>query len=349
MQGDAAWMGWLERALIVGIAFLLDLALGDPQRLWHPVRGMGWLISSGERLVRRLFGVPEESACAGEDSAFRRMRERAAGGILALSVLLVSVGVPAVFLCVLERIHHGLRVAAEVWMCYRMLAMRSLKEESDRVYRALVFGDVEGARRAVSRIVGRDTDRLDVEGITKAAVETVAENTSDGVTAPLLYQFLFGALGGYAYKAVNTMDSMIGYRNERYRYLGTAAARLDDILNVIPARVSAGAMILASFVLGLDGRGAVRIFLRDRKNHKSPNSAQTEAVCAGALNVQLAGDAWYFGERCVKPTIGDPVRAAEPQDIRRAHRLLYGTGWIVLAGCESLCAAVLWLTARAGL
>ncbi len=352
----------LERAFVVGAAFLLDLALGDPHWLWHPVRGMGCLTAWGERAVRRLFGVPvlrpsgeEGGACPEEESArdasgrraeaSRPARERAAGAALALWVLFVSVAVPIVLLCAAEQIGHGLRVGLEIWMSYRMLAMKSLRTESGRVYRELAAGNVEGARRAVSMIVGRDTERLSADGIVRAAVETVAENTSDGVAAPLLYLFLFGAPGGFGYKAVNTMDSMIGYRNERYRYLGTAAARLDDAVNFLPARLSAAAMILAAFLLRMDGKGALRIYRRDRRKHKSPNSAQTEAVCAGALGIRLAGDAWYFGERCEKPTIGDDLRRVEPRDILRAHRLLYGTGWIVLAAGEILCGAV-WLAGR---
>ena len=193
-----------------------------------------------------------------------------------------------------------------------------------KVYTALEKEGLEAGRRAVSMIVGRDTKSLSEEGVIKAAVETVAENTSDGVTAPLFYMMLAGPLGGVFYKAINTMDSMIGYRNEKYRWLGTCAARLDDIANFIPARISALFMTAAAFMLGFDGKGAWKIYRRDRHNHKSPNAAQTEAVMAGALQVQLAGDAWYFGELYKKPTIGDPIRPVRREDIPAACRLEYG-------------------------
>lgn len=216
-------------------------------------------------------------------------------------------------------------------MCYQLLALKALKKESMKVYQALISGDVEKARQAVSMIVGRDTQNLTKEGITKAAVETVAENISDGVIAPLFYMFFFGPLGGFFYKAVNTMDSMVGYKNDRYVYVGWAAARLDDLLNFIPSRLSALFMIGAAFFLGRKPREAFYIWKRDRCCHTSPNSAQTESVCAGALGLSLGGDAWYFGELCHKPSIGDSKREAEPEDIRRANGLLYVTAFLFLA------------------
>ena len=225
-------------------------------------------------------------------------------------------------------------------MCYYLLAARSLRDESMKVCDSLRKGDIQEARRNVSMIVGRDTAGLDGEGIAKAAVETVAENTSDGVIAPLFYLFLGGPVLGWMYKAVNTMDSMVGYRNEKYLYFGRAAARLDDLANLIPARLSALLMIGASFLLGMDGKGAARIWLRDRRNHKSPNSAQTEAVCAGALGVRLAGPAWYFGRRFEKPFIGDEKRKVEWEDIKRANRLMYGTA-VMMAAAGA--AAAFWL------
>ena len=197
----------------------------------------------------------------------------------------------------------------ESFFCYQILAVKSLKVESDRVYRALKEEGLISGRKAVSMIVGRDTKELSEEGVTKAAVETVAENTSDGVIAPLFYMVIGGAVLGFAYKAVNTMDSMIGYKNDKYRYFGTAAARLDDAANFLPSRLAALLMIAASFLLGMDGPGAFRIYCRDRKNHKSPNAAQTESVMAGALGVELAGNAWYFGKLYEKPTIGGSEKA----------------------------------------
>ena len=247
-----------------------------------------------------------------------------------LVVVTVSTGVPAVILSVAYKYFWQLGLALESFWCYQIFATKSLKVESDRVYIALKYKGLEAGRKAVSMIVGRDTQNLTEEGVTKAAVETVAENTSDGVIAPLFYMLIGGAVLGFTYKAINTMDSMVGYKNDKYQWFGTAAAKLDDVVNFIPARVSAVLMILAAYLIGMDGKNAACIFRRDRFNHKSPNSAQTEAVMAGALDVQLAGDAWYFGKLHKKPTIGDPVREMELLDIRRSHKLLYGTAMLGL-------------------
>lgn len=223
-----------------------------------------------------------------------------------------------------------LRLAVESLFCYQLLATKALKDESMLVYKALKTQDITLARQAVSRIVGRDTQALDETGVIKAAVETVAENTSDGVVAPLFYTLLGGAALGFLYKAVNTLDSMVGYQNDRYRYFGTLSARCDDVFNFLPARGAAHLMLWASRLCGLDYQNAKRIYKRDRYNHKSPNSAQTEAVCAGALRVQLAGDAYYFGKLVHKPTIGDALRPVEKEDIKRANRLLYVTAFLAL-------------------
>lgn len=314
---------WGERILIICVGFLLDLIFGDPHFLWHPVIGIGKLITAAEKLLRRGFHI-----CARREAD--QGKKRAAGVILVLIVLMFSVGIPMLLLYAAWRIDPPLKTLLSCVMCYQMLAMRSLKTESMKVYTALKKNDIGQARTAVSMIVGRDTEHLDEEGITKAAIETVAENTSDGVIAPLFYMILFGAAGGFFYKAVNTMDSMVGYKNDDYLYLGTAAAKLDDLLNFIPARLSAAAMIICAFLLGMDGKNAVRIFRRDRFHHASPNSAQTESVCAGALSVQLAGDAYYFGQLYHKPTIGDDNRSVEPGDIRRANRLMYGASFLTL-------------------
>ena len=299
--------------LLVG--FLLDLLLGDPYWLPHPVRLIGQGIAGLERVLRkRLPG-----------------RERMAGILLAAVILALSTAIPALVLFLCYRICVWLGVAVESVFCYYLLAARCLAKESGKVYRAAVAGDVEGARRAVSMIVGRDTAPLDMQGIVKAAVETVAENTSDGVTAPMFYIMLLGAGGGFFYKAANTMDSMIGYKNEKYLDFGRFAAKLDDVLNFIPSRLTALLMILSAWLLRYDGRNAYKIWRRDRFNHASPNSAQTEAVCAGALDVMLAGDAYYFGQLCKKKTIGDDIRPIEPNDIRRANRLMYCTSVLMLA------------------
>lgn len=214
-------------------------------------------------------------------------------------------------------------------MTYYLLAARSLRDESMAVCRKLEAGEIEGARYAVSMIVGRDTKPLSEAGIARAAVETVAENASDGVIAPLFYLAIGGPFLGWLYKAVNTMDSMVGYKNDRYLHFGRAAAKLDDLVNLIPSRLAALLLIVSAYLLRYDGKNAYRIWRRDRRNHKSPNSAQTESACAGALGLRLAGDAWYFGKLVTKPYIGDEIHPIEPQDIRRVNCLMYGAAGIM--------------------
>lgn len=299
-------------------AFGLDAALGDPHYSWHPAVLIGKLIAVLESPVRhRLPDTPGG--------------QMAAGTLLAASVVTVSTAVPIVLLHVTSRISKKLAWVLETFFCYQLLAARSLRDESMKVCNALERGDTEGAREAVSMIVGRDTEALDEAGIARAAVETVAENTSDGVIAPMFYMAIGGAPLGFLYKAVNTMDSMIGYRNEKYQYFGRVAARLDDVMNFLPSRISGLLMALVSSPLGYDGKNALRVFLRDRKKHASPNSAQTEAACAGALHLRLAGDASYGGKLHHKPYIGDNDRPIEAADIRKANRLMYGASAAALA------------------
>ena len=231
-------------------------------------------------------------------------------------------------------LHPLLGLAVQMFWCGQALAAKGLVQESTIVYWELVKDDLPAARKAVSRIVGRDTEALTAEGVTKAAVETVAENASDGVIAPLLYMLLGGAPLALTYKAINTMDSMLGYKNEKYLYFGRAAAKLDDVANYIPSRLAALLWIMAAAFTRNDAKGAWRIWRRDRRNHASPNSAQTESACAGALGVQLAGPAYYFGEYYPKPTIGDPLRPIEPEDILRADRMMYvASGFALAFGC----------------
>ena len=303
-------MMWTLPAVVCG--FLLDLLFGDPRWLYHPVRVIGNGISLLEKGLRKIF--PKTKA-----------GERMGGAILVILIVTFSAGIPCLILLVAYRYKIWLGFVLESFMCYQLLATRSLRDESKKVYDALKEGNLEKSRYAVSMIVGRDTQNLTEEGVTKAAVETVAENTSDGIIAPLFYMMIGGAVLGFAYKAVNTMDSMVGYKNERYQYFGTAAARLDDVLNYIPARLSAWIMILASCLAGLNRKNAAKIYRRDRSKHASPNSAHTEAVMAGALEIQLAGDAWYFGKLHKKPFIGDPIRKIEIEDIPRSHKLMYTT------------------------
>ena len=304
--------------MVILPAAALDLLLGDPHWLPHPVRWMGRLISALEGLLRRRF--PKSPA-----------GERAAGGVLVLLMVLSFGGGSALLLWLCHEIAPWLAWLAEVWFSYQLLSARDLQVESMAVYPPLKSGDLERARAAVARIVGRDTSVLDSSGVAKAAVETVAENTCDGVVAPLLYLFLGGLPLGMAFKAVSTLDSMVGYRTPKYQYIGTASAWLDDVLNFLPARLSGVLLCLGAAILPkCSGRRAWRIFWRDRRKHASPNSAHSEAACAGALGVQLAGDAQYFGVLVRKPTLGDPVRPVALEDISRACRLMYAAEGLTL-------------------
>lgn len=299
------------------LGFLLDLIFGDPHWLPHPVRLMGRAISGLEKALRPRFPDTPQG-------------RRSSGRVMVILVLTIFTVAPLVILLLCQRISPFLRLAVETVMCYQLLAARSLRDESMKVYDALCQDDLPLAREKVSMIVGRDTQKLSREQVAKAAVETVAENTSDGVVAPLFYMAIGGGVLGFFYKAANTMDSMVGYRNEQYEDFGRAAAKLDDIVNFIPSRLSALLMIIAAVLPGYSAKDGWRIWRRDRFQHKSPNSAQTESVCAGALGVQLAGDASYFGVPVRKPTIGDPLRPVEAQDIRRANRLMLTTALLSL-------------------
>lgn len=314
--------GWALRYHIIAFfaGFVLDLIAGDPYWMPHPIRLIGKWIAW---LEQKLYGDQEKR---------ERMekQERYRGVLLVFLVTVPAAAIPFLVLFVSYRLLPAAGAVIESVMTYQILAVKCLKQESMKVCRKLQENDLPGARMAVSMIVGRDTKPLDEAGVAKAAIETVAENTSDGVIAPMLFLALSGPVGGFFYKAVNTMDSMVGYKNDRYLYFGRAAAKLDDAVNFIPARISAGLMIAAAFLMGKDfsGRGAVRIFVRDRRKHASPNSAQTEAVCAGALGLRLAGNASYFGKVVEKPYIGDAVRAVEADDIVKVNRLLYGTAFL---------------------
>ena len=302
-------------ALLIG--FFVDLLLGDPHSIPHLVVWIGKLISAAEKLVRRLFPKTVRG-------------ENIAGGVLWVIVVLVSTAVPALLLYAAYRLHPAAGLVLESIMCWQILATRSLRDESMKVYAALKKGVPEEYRRAVSMIVGRDTAELDDLAVTRAAVETVAENASDGVIAPMLFLALGGAPLGFFYKAVNTMDSMLGYIEMPYKNIGLVPAKMDDVLNYIPARLSALLMLAAGAALGMDVKTGWRIWRRDRRNHASPNSAQTESVCAGLLGVRLAGDAYYHGELHKKPYIGDALREIEYEDIPRAGRLLYATAALSL-------------------
>ncbi len=296
------------------IGFILDCIFGDPYNFPHPIRLIGKLISNLEKIMRKLF--PEKLYL---------------GGIfMTLTVLLLSTAVPLCILAVCYKTNIILGIIAESVMCWYLIAPKCLKSESMKVYKAVAENNIEKSRKAVSMIVGRDTERLDFDGIIKATVETVAENTSDGVTAPIFYMSFGGAVMGFFYKSANTMDSMVGYKNEKYKDFGRFPARLDDVLNYIPSRLTAILMIISAYILKYDGKSAYRIWKRDRLKHASPNSAQTESVCAGALNIRLAGDTYYFGELHKKPYIGDNTRNIQKDDIIRANKLMYMTTVLML-------------------
>lgn len=291
-------------------AYILDLLIGDPDWLYHPVRFIGKSISVIEKFMRRVFPNTEKG-------------EKAGGFFTVLFILVECAFIPFVILYAAYRINTVLFIALQTFMCYEMLATKCLKDESMKVYEKLKEDDLPGARYAVSMIVGRDTENLSPEGVAKAAIETVAENSSDGIIAPMFYYAIGGPVLMWIYKGINTMDSMLGYKNEKYINFGRYAAKLDDIANYIPSRLSGLLMIAGSFIAGFDYRNARKIFVRDRFNHASPNSAQTESVMAGALNIELAGNAVYFGKVYEKPSIGDHNRVVEAEDIKRANRLLY--------------------------
>lgn len=302
-------------AIIAG--FILDLIFGDPHWLPHPICLIGNMIGFLERNLRKLLAPNPTALLAG-------------GALMVIIVLVVSFAVPYYILQLAEAVSPWLRFGLETIMFYQIFATKCLRDESMKVFTALDNNDLADARVKLSWIVGRDTKNLSAEEVTKGAVETVAENTADGIIAPMLYMFLGGAPLAFLYKGINTMDSMVGYKNDKYLYFGRCAAKLDDLANLIPARIAGLVMIIAAFLVGLNGPGAWKIFWRDRYHHLSPNSAMTESVTAGALNIQLGGDHYYFGKLVHKETIGDDIRPVCPQDIMQANRLLYMTAVVSL-------------------
>lgn len=306
-------------ALLCG--FVIDLIIGDPYSIPHPVRWIGSYI---------LFIERKQYKASDDDKVLRKK-----GAVLVIIVCLTTLFLSLLILTCAYKINSILGLAIEAIMTWQILAAKSLKEESMKVYSALNKGDTEEARKAVSMIVGRDTEVLNEAGIARAAVETVAENTSDGIIAPMIYLAIGGPVLGFLYKAINTMDSMVGYKNDKYINYGRVAAKLDDVVNYLPARISAAMMIVVTLMSGkaFDSSNAIKIFKRDRYNHASPNSAQTESVCAGALGLRLAGDASYFGKVVKKPYIGDEIKEIEAYDIVRANRLMYGTTFLCMGVC----------------
>lgn len=302
-------------AIVAG--FILDLIFGDPHWLPHPICLIGNLIGFLEKNLRRLLAPGKTALLLG-------------GALMVVIVISLSFAVPYALLMLAEQVSPWLRFALETVMFYQIFATKCLRDESMKVYTALHNNDLEDARVKLSWIVGRDTKELTAEEVTKGAVETVAENTADGIIAPMFYMFIGGAPLAFLYKGINTMDSMVGYKNDKFLYFGRCAAKLDDVANFIPARITGILMILASYFLNMNAAGAWKIFWRDRYNHLSPNSAMTESVTAGALNIQLGGDHYYFGKLVHKDTIGDNIRPVVAEDIVAVNNLLYMTAVISL-------------------
>ena len=294
------------------LGFLLDLIFGDPRGMPHIVRAFGRLISSLERLL------------------LKEGFERPGGALLVLITVILCGGIP--FAVLYFAYSHSILAGffIESLLCFQLLAARSLKTESMKVFNSLRQNDLDGARQSLAMIVGRDTNSLDSTKIASAAVETVSENTSDGVIAPMFYIALGGGALGCLYKAINTMDSMIGYKNDKYMLFGRAAAKLDDFANYIPSRLSALLIVASAGLCGFDAKSAYRIWRRDNRNHKSPNAAHSESACAGALCIQLGGAAYYSGILVDKPTIGDFLRPACAEDIIKANKLMYVSAFLML-------------------
>ena len=308
-------------ALSTFTAFILDQIFGDPRNFPHPVVIIGKLISAMERFTRKVFPKTNKG-------------ELAAGAFTWLVVATVSFAVPFIALVLLAKVNVWAAFALNTFWSYQIFASKSLKEQSMLVYRYLEAEDLPNSRKYLSWIVGRDTSELDPEEITKAVVETVAENTSDGVTAPMLYMIIMGAPLGMLYKAINTMDSMLGYKNDRYMYFGRIPAKIDDVANFIPARITGLLMCLTAPLIGLDGRNAYRIYKRDRLKHLSPNSGHLEAACAGAMHIMLGGDSFYFGKLVEKASLGDPDREVRIIDIPLSIKMMYASSLAMLALLE---------------
>lgn len=297
-------------ALVIG--FALDLLLGDPAWLCHPVCVIGRYIAFAEGKLRARGGNLRRGAV-----------------LLTASTVLLTMGAAALLLFLAGRLGRMPRLIVMALLDWMGLALTSMAREARGVERALQQG-VEAGRRQVARIVGRDTQALSEDGIIRATIETVAENTTDGVISPMLYAAVGGPVLLWGFKAASTLDSMVGYLDERYRDIGWSSARLDDLLNYIPARITAALMCASAFLLGMDGKNALRITARDHANHRSPNCAWSEAAAAGALHVRLGGTHDYFGKPVEKPTIGDDDRPAARADIGKAIRLLTASGVLML-------------------
>ena len=294
----------------IWIAYVLDLIFGDPQNVVHPVQVIGKIISAGEKVL------------------LRKKYKFLAGAVL--NIFTVSIMYTLMYL-----ISKSVKISVffmiiEIYLMYTIFSINSLAREGNRVYRILKEGDIEKARKNLSYLVSRDTETMDEKMIIRSTMETISENTVDGIVAPMFYMFLGGMPLAMAYKAINTLDSMVGYKNEKYMDFGKFSAKVDDAANFIPARITGILIVLASMILGYDYKNSLKIFIRDRKNHSSPNSGHAEAGVAGALGVQFGGKVSYFGKEINKPTIGDKIKDFELEDIRKNIRIMYVTSFFSL-------------------
>ncbi|MBB6214605.1 adenosylcobinamide-phosphate synthase [Anaerosolibacter carboniphilus] len=297
--------------LKIVIGYGLDLLFGDPYWLPHPIRFIGNGIKATENMLRRFFKGEKQ--------------ERVGGIFLTIIIVFLAYGLTYLLMYGAEKVHPYLKLGLETFLIFQILATKSLDRESRKVYTQLQQENLPEARKYLSYIVGRETKDLNEQEIARGAIETVAENISDGIIAPLFYICIGGAPLGMAYKAINTLDSMVGYKNEKYLNFGRASARLDDFVNYIPARLTAFFIIIASAFTGYDWKNGYRITKRDCRNHKSPNSGYPESAVAGALGIQIGGTNTYFGEKVYKPTIGEPIRQLEKEDIQRTIEIMYAT------------------------
>ncbi len=295
--------------------YILDLIIGDPYSFPHPVRFIGKLISFVEKQIRKV--------------AKTKKALKISGFLLWFIVVVVTISVTTLIIKLFE-FNKTIQFIVSSILIYTTLATKCLKDESVKIYKVLKTGDIEKSRLQLSYIVGRDTSNLSEKEIVRATVETVAENTVDGIIAPLFYAFIGGAPLAMAYKAINTLDSTVGYKNDKYYDLGYASAKIDDIANYIPARLGVILLSIGSLVVGFDFKNALIIGIRDRKNHKSPNCAFSEGAVSGALGVQLGGTNVYFGQEVYKPTIGDKKREIETQDILRTNKIMYSSSIVAL-------------------
>lgn len=302
----------LECQILIAVA--LDFIIGDPRWFPHPVKLMGNLAMDLEPRFRAVIEGP-----------------RVAGVGAALTVIITTVICAATLVVSFRSIHQVAGDLMSIFLIYSGIAARDMVDHSSKVYEALKEGSLEGARRQVAMICGRDTDRLNDAGIVRATIESVAENAADGVISPLFYAVIGGPIAIMAYKAVNTLDSTFGYKNPTYREFGWFSARLDDVANFIPARLTGVLIPVAAFILNLNAVQSYKIFSRDRLHHPSPNAGQAEAAMAGALGIQLGGLSYYGGEPSNKPTLGEPLTAPKPEHIRDANRLLLVTSTLALA------------------